>query len=64
MTFVEFVEKRITLQPGEEIEPFCVFDGYNKTGYCDFACTKRCYDCSEAMFEYMKYVYKEPVKES
>lgn len=41
MTFVEFVEKRITPQPGEEIEPFCVFDGYNKTGYCDFACTKR-----------------------
>lgn len=59
MTFTEFVEKRITLRPEEEREPFCMFAGYHKTGYCDASCTNSCYTCSESMYEYMNLPQKD-----
>jgi hypothetical protein len=59
MTFDDFVTERIKLEKGEEREPFCVFRGYQKVGYCDASCTNECYYCCESMYEYMKEHYDE-----
>ena len=54
MTYEEFVNRRISIQP-EEMEPFCPFG----VGYCDNAYSDKCYGCEDSWFEYKEMETKE-----